>query len=377
MFPAWYVLNQVTVLSRNILFVHVLSPPSDGSSIASSRYPKPSGSTNGQRLLLWPHITSLEARLSHSENIHLDQSKSIVITTFSGRNEIIQGRISLRAASAGLRLHAAGAEVRNSKVAITDRSKVGSISFGQFHSNTTAEINVPYSLESDLKEITVRAEVHYMTERGEFFYACAAKISTALPITISVRDAFKKSALFSTFTVGTANSVPVKILRCNIDGNEDFNAISQNLDSGGHTVFVRQPFSLVSRIDRMLRMRRDSDTTEATQRKLLFHVDYQCLDQEILTVAESVYSKDLAATTLQKLSRLLIPAFLSTLHSRFSTQQLEAAGLLREIDVGNFEDYGWDSSVLAGLPPDLGKELARWLKSWHDVRVQEAQCQQC
>ena len=375
MFPAWYVLNQVTILSRNILFVHNFSPPSDGPSFARSRYSAPSEPTNRRRLLLWPHFRSLEARLSHSKNIHLDQPKSIIITTFSGRNDITQGRISLRAASAGLRLHTAQAEIRNSKVAITDKSKAGSISFGQFHPNITADINVPYSLESDLKEITVRAEVSYMTERGEFFYACAAKISTVLPITISVRDAFKKSALFSTFTVGTANSVPVKILQCIIEGNEDFKATSQNLDSGGHAVFVRQPLSLVSRIHRTLRKRRDSGATEAMQRKLLFHVDYQCLDQEILTVAESVYSKGLAATPLQKLSRLLIPAFLSTLHSRFSTQQLEAACLLREIDVGNFEDYGWDPSVLAGLPPDLGEELARWLRNWHNVRVQDTQSQ--
>ena len=366
MFPAWYVLNQITILSKNILFVHSLSPPFDGSSFARSRYSAPAEPTSRPRLLLWPHFGSLEARLAHSNSIHLDRSKSIIITTFSGRNEIIQGRISLRAASAGLRLHTAQAEIQNSRVAIIDKSKAGSISFGQFHTNITADINVPYSLESDLKEITVRAEVSYTTERGDFFYACVARISTVLPITISVRDAFKNSALFSTFTVGTANSVPVNILKCTIEGNEDFHAISQDLDSGGHVVFVRQPLSLVSMIYHALR---DSVATKATQRTLLFQVDYQCLDQEILTIAESVYSKGLAASPLQKLSRLLVPTFLATLHSRLSTQQLEVAGLLREIDIGNFEDYGWGPSVLAGLPRDLGEELAGWLRNWHDVRV--------
>ena len=369
MFPASYVLNQITVLSGNILFVHNLSPPSNGSPFAKSRHLALSEPTNRRRLLLWPHSRSLEARVSHSGNTHLDQSKSIVVTISSGQNEIIQGRLSLRAASAGLRLHTAQAEIRSSKVAFTDKSKPGSISFGQVHSDTTTDIDVPYSLESDLKEIVVRAEVTYITEQGEYIYACASKISTVLPITINVRDAFKKSALFSTFTMGTASSVPVKILKCTIEGNDNYSATSQNIDSRGQDVFICQPLSLVARIYRMLRGKRGLDANEAVQRKLFLHVEYRCLDQEILTVAEAVYSKALAATPLQKLSRLLIPAFLSTLNSRFSTQQLEVAGLLREIDVGTFDEYSWGSSIIAGLSPDLGEELARWLRNWHDVRI--------
>ena len=287
----------------------------------------------------------------------------------SGWNDIIQGRLSLRAASAGLRLYTAQAEIRNGKVAITDKAQPGSISFGQFLSNITADISIPYSLESDLREIVVRAEVTYATERGEFVYACSSKISTVLPITINVRDTFKKSALFSTFTVGTANSIPVKILKCTVEGNQDFSATSQILDSGELDVFARQPLSLVSIIHRTLRKKRDLDANETIQRKLFLHVEYRCLDQEILTAAENVYLEALAATPLQKLSRLVLPALLTTLHSRFSTQQLEVAGLLHEIDIGTFEIYGWGSSILAGLPPDLGEELARWLKNWHDVRM--------
>ena len=369
MFPAWYVLNQVSILAGNILFVQSLSPPSDGSPFAKSKYLAPPEITNGRRLLLWPHSRSLEARVSHSENIRLDRSKSIIVGISSGQNEIIQGMLSLRAASAGLRLHTAQAEIRNEKAAITDKSKPGSISFGQLHSNITVDINVPYSLESDLKEIVVRAEVTYITKRGEFVYGCFSKTSTLLPMTINVRDTFKKSALFSTFTVGAASSVPVKVLKCTIEGNEDYRATSQNIDSGGYDVFVGQPLSLISRISRTLRGKRDLDANEAIQGKLLLHVGYRCLDHEILTAAEIVYSNALAASPLQKLSRLLIPAFLSILRSRFSPQQFNTSGLLREIDVGTFEEYGWGPSIVAGLPPDLGEELARWLKKWHDVRI--------
>lgn len=371
MFPAWYVLNQVTVLAGKILFVHTLSPPPDGPSFARSRYSAPPEFANRRLLLLWPQSRSLETRLSRSESIHLERPKSVVVRISSGWNDIIQGRLSLRAASAGLRLHTAQAEIRSGKVAITDKSQPGSIAFGQFHSDITVDIDVPYSLESDLKEIVVRAEVTYATERGEFVYACSSKTSTALPITISVRDTFKKGAIFSTFTVGTADATPVKILKCTVEGNEDFCATSPTLDSGGHDIFVRQPFSLASRIQRTLRGKGGLDANETIQRKLCLHVEYRCLDQEMLTAAENVYSKALAATPLQKLSRLLMPALLTTLRSRLSTSQLEVAGLLHEMDIGTFEDYGWGSSILAGLPPDLGEELTRWLRDWHDVRVSD------
>ena len=369
MFPAWYVLNQVTILSGNILFVHSLSPPSGGPPFARSRYSVPHDIDNQRRLLLWAQPSSLEARLSHSENIHLERSKSILVKISSGWNEIIQGRLSLRAASAGLRLHTAQAEVRNGGVVITDKVQTGSISFGQIFSNNTVDILVPYSLESDLRDIIVRAEVAYTTERGDFIYACNSKVSTVLPITINVRDTFKESTLFSTFTVGTANSIPVKILRCIVEGNEDFSAISQIVNNVQLDVFVRQPLSLVSRICRTSRGKRDLDVSETLQKKLFLHVEYQCLDQKILAAAENVYSKALEATPLHKLSRLVIPTLLTNLSSRFSTQQLEAAGLLHKIEIETFGKEGWGSSVLSGLPPDLGEELASWLKSWHGVRV--------
>lgn len=369
MFPAWYVLNQVTIVAGNIVFVHSLSPPSDGPHFARLRYSAVSEVTNRRRLLLWPQSGSLEARLFHSETVHLERSKSIVVRISSGWNEIMQGKLSLRAASAGLRLHTAQAEMRNRKVAITDMSQPGSISFGQFHSNISADINVPYSLENDLKEIIVRAEVTYATQRGEFVYAWGSKLSIVLPITINVRDTFKESALYSTFTVGTANSIPVNIVKCAIEGNDFFSATSQMLDSGEHVVFAPQPLSLVSRIHRTSRGNHDLNADKTVQRRLFLHIEYRCLDQDILTVVETVYSKALAATPLQKLSRLLVPALLATLHSRFSTQQLEVAGLLHEIDVGTFEDYGWASSILAGLAPDLGEELTEWLRNWHNVRV--------
>ena len=287
----------------------------------------------------------------------------------SGWNEIIQGRLSLRAASAGLRLHTAQAEVRNGKDVITDKVQTGSISFGQIFSSNTVDILVPYSLESDLRDIIVRAEVAYTTEKGDYIYACNSKISTVLPITINVRDTFKESSIFSTFTVGTANSIPVKILNCIVEGNEDFSATSQVVNNVQLDVFVRQPLSLVSRICRTSRGNRGLDVSETLQRKLLLHIEYQCLDQKILAAAENVYSKALEATPLHKLSRLVIPALLTNLSSRFSTQQLEAAGLLHKIEIETFVKEGWGSSVLSGLPPDLGEELASWLKSWHGVRV--------
>ena len=371
MFPGWYVMSQVTILCGNVIFVHGRSRQADGHPFEKFGSSALSELTNQPCLLLWPHSSSLDVHLSHSENTHLDQLKSIVVRIFSGQNKMTQGRLSLRAATAGLRLHTAQAKIRNGEVAITDKTKAGSISFGLFYSNVTADIIVPFSLESDLKEIVVRAEVIYTTEQGEFAYACASKISTVLPITINVRDIFKAKALFSTFTVGTASSVPVKVLKFLIEENEDYYATSQNLNSGGHVIFVRQPLSLISRIHRTRQGERDLDANEDLQRKLLLHVEYWCLDQEILTIAESIYSNALAATPLKKLSRLLIPTFLSALQSNLSNQQLQTASLLGHINIGTFEDYGWGPLILAGLPPDLGEELIRWLRIWHDVRASQ------
>lgn len=352
-----------------MLFIHDLSPRSEGPFSTGNRDTmafEPAHGSHPARILVWAHSRALEARLSHCRSINLERTRSLVVDVISGWNDIFEGKIQLRPATAGLRLHTAEAEVEGSDTKILDRSQPGSIMFGEVSADTTVKIRIPYSLESDLKEIVVRIEIHYTTAEGSFTFACNPKISILLPVGVNVQDIFKENALFSKFTISTADSTPLRISKCSLEGTEDFEVATPPLADSELDIFARQPLSLVTKICRSVRSQNKSDKGHPLQRKLLLQIEYCCLDQEITMAVEHSFSAALNGSPFEPFSRILIPALSAGLRSKLYSQDLEMIGVMREIHVGDFQDYSWDGS-LSGILPRYRPELVDWLQSWHKV----------
>ena len=358
------------IQSENIIFTHDLSPPPIGSLFVGKRDSTSLGSATAghqARILVWAHPQALEARLSHCKAINLEQTRSLVLDVFSGWNNIFEGRIQLRAATAGLRLHTAEAKFQDSDTDIFDQSQPGSIKFGHVTVNTALKLLIPYSLDSDLKEIVIKIEVHYTTAKGKFIYACHPKISIILPVGVNVQDIFKEKTLFSKFTISTADSTPLRVSRCALEGTEDFEVIMPPLADSELDVFAKQPLSLVSKICRsaqgIIKLGQDTQL----QRKLLLQIEYCRVDLEIMTAVERSFSAALADSPFQGFSRVLVSELSTGLRARITSQDLEMIEMTREIDVGAFQDYAWDK-ILSGLLPGYRPELADWLQNWHKVR---------
>lgn len=367
MLPGWYTLSSMAIQASNIVFMHDLTPTSNPTILTRPRDSMISRQRTlaGQhRLLIWARSSSLETRLAHYGSVNLDQPKSVKVEITSGSNKVSQGLLLLRAASAGLRLHTAEAVVEAGGVSIVDKSHSGIIGFGALSADSSACIRIPYDLESDLKEISVRAEVKYITPKGDFTYACNSTISVLLPLSISVQDIFKQDTLFAKFTIGTASSIPVRVFNCHLESNQDFQADLCPMTDTKYDIFALQPLSFISRIRHRFVEEETSDTRKPFQNKLYLQIDYRCLDQEICAAVDEAFSNHLSSTPFGAYERLLKLTLLTTLRTRVSMQDLDAIGLRREFDLGLFEDYGW-ATILAGLPTDHGGEIAKWLQSWH------------
>lgn len=351
------------------MFTHDLSLPSEGPFFAGNRDIAPFQTAHGSypsHILIWAHSRALKACLSHRRSINLEHTRSLVVDVASGWKDISEGRLQLRPATAGLRLHTAEAEVEASDTNILDRSQPGSLKFGEVSADTTVKIRIPYSLESDLKEIVVKVEIHYITAEGSFTFACNPKISILLPVGVNVQDVFKETALFSKFTISTAGSTPLLISKCLLESTEDFEVAMAPLADSELVVFARQPLSLVTKICRSVRSQNKGDKVNQLQRKLLLQIEYSRLDQEIEIAVEHSFSAALADSPFQTFSRILIPALSAGLRSKISSQDFEMIGIMRKIQVGVFQDYSWDGA-LSGILPGSRPELADWLQSWHKV----------
>lgn len=330
------------------------------------RFAPPIGNIGQTRVLVWPQAHALDVRMMHHNEIHLEKPRSIIIEISSGWNDITQGKLSLRAASAGLRIHTADAALFRGDSTLLDQSQTGSIYFGKVLANSALVIKFPYALESDLKEITVKIEVSYTTTKGDFIYSCNPRIPILLPLGVSVQDIFQNDALFSRFTISTVNSIPVRVTKCHLQSSVDFEVSSPSLTDDVLDIFARQPLSLISRIHRRSSNSAAADKHNIKQKKISLEVEYQCLDQEIVRSVEWCLLKSLKVANLQGFSRLLIPSLLKDLASRLTAQEFEVSGLIREICVHRVVASNWDM-ISSGIRPTYRDEIADWLKNWQKV----------
>jgi hypothetical protein len=143
------------------------------------------------RLVLYPRSGSLTADITWIRTISLDKTRSIDISISTGDNEIIHADLRLRPASAGLRLHVVKAEIQDQQHHLDRETTAGVLSLKGLLPRTNFSIRVPYNLERDLNEISIRVEVKYTTRSGE--YTCISIITTPiqLPLGVNVRDVFK------------------------------------------------------------------------------------------------------------------------------------------------------------------------------------------
>lgn len=364
--PAWYILDKVIVKAQNIMFVYDSSPQSDNHLLRHTTLLDKFGDLRRPRFLVWARQESLTAQLRHYERIHIEKPNSVIVEISTGANAILRGELSLRAASAGLRLRTADAEISAGETPVLRNSQTGIVSFGELSPSGTTSIKIPYSTENELREIVVRIEVNYTTDKGEFIYVCIPRISVMLPLAVNVQDVFKQDALFCKFAIGTSTSMPLRISNCYVEANDMFDASSPSLAGQEVDVFVRQPLSLVSRITP--RINSSEFKPDANERRLSLHIEYRCLDQEICAIIEKELWTALTTMSLKAFSSLLVTTLLATLRLRFSNLDVETIGLLREVDLGSFEDLGWQN-VLSAIPPERRKEIEQWLRGWHKVCI--------
>ena len=319
-------------------------------------------------ILVWVNERALEAKIVLHTSVHLGKPRSIQVLVRSGQNKIDQGKINLRACSAGLRLHTADATFVTGEGSIIDKSLAGSIGFGALDTQSKLSIRIPYGLESDLTEIKVKGEIFYTVNGKEYQYHCHAELPTQLPLSVNVQDSFQERILFSSFKIDTASSIPARISEYSIQDTEFFRVTLPPLSDGTLMVVARQPLSLVAKIKRNKMGIQKDRVSKSNDDVLMLHIRYACLDQEIETAVDDALSLALRKSKHRNLSRLLVGTFMRVFRSKLSTQELEAISLLHEFYIGPFQPDIWNA-VLDGLQPDTRPELTSWLRKWHEVCI--------
>src|ERR1700722_17208013 len=151
-----------------------------------------------------------------------------------------------------------------------------------------------------------------------------------LPLGLNVQDVFKHKTLFSKFTISTATSSPLRLLKSKLEQSDTFEARNGGDLPNPVMIFPRQPASLLYKITRRTTQKAQSSTSGIRQKdrsSLSLIIHYVCIEEEIDNAVTSELSEALAETPLHQYSRLIIPTLISQLHSRLSPYVLERAAL--------------------------------------------------
>lgn len=368
MLPGWYVVDKIMISCEQIVFTYEGSPidkATSGPSMEAQEQPLGHVIAERSSIRLWPACKALRVCLRLCHEIHLEQLRSIVIEIHSGHNDIDSGDLLLRASSAGLRLQTSDFDLLEGKAWMTYESSSGLIRFKGLLNESTLKLRIPYRLENDMKEISVRTEVRYSTRGESYTYGDVFNVSILLPLGVNVQDIFKRNSLFSKFAISASTSVPLRLLKCRLEGTDDFEAVSIPMEESNLFVSPKQPVSMVCRI---ARRSREYSMEHSLGRRLSMHIEYQCLDEEICTSISNQLLTDLSMSNFAKFCRLLQPWVEMATRSRLLNYDLDAVGLSREVGVGSFDEFSWQR-LLEGVPGGIREDLGLWLQEWHQVRI--------
>ncbi|RFU26327.1 hypothetical protein B7463_g10018, partial [Scytalidium lignicola] len=336
--PGTYVASHVILQSGNIVmqYVHDINlPPSKEDSFF--KCPK---------LLLYHRAEAFGIRLFPSRTMYLNKTRSLEMELSSGWNDITKGELHLRAGTAGLRLHTGETEVIGGDFQISKKADAGVINFGPFALDSTATLRIPFSLEHEVNDITLKIEVSYSAEKGEFFSAINASLSTILPLGVNVQDVFKHKALFSRFTISSASSSPLRLLRSNLESSAVFEAHCGVPLMKPMPIFPKQPASMLYKITKSSSA--PSSLRKGQKASLSLVLLYSCLEEEINYAVVDSLKKAFEGTLLYSYIHLVISTIIPQLHARLSPYGLEQIAVLHELQTSLLADIKW-SNLFLGL----------------------------
>ncbi|KAI0430053.1 trafficking protein particle complex subunit 10 [Xylaria sp. FL1042] len=329
-------------------------------------YPSDRASTllKSPQVFIYHPADTLDVRLYTSKHIQLDRSNSVDVELDTGWNNLQKAEIRIKGATGGLRLLSSEAKCLDSSFGFSRPPEGGVLCVDSIPAKTKMRIWFPYTLEQDTPSISLRIEVSYETEHGSFFFSKTLSVRTSLALGVNVQDVFKHKALFSRFTVSTANSSPLRLLNSELLGSDMFESTFGIPPSEPVMIFPRQPASLLYKIKRKSGAKNGPKMPKTMYLKLHYYV----LRDEIEALIESMLTKALHGTTLHPLSRLLISSVLPLVRNDLTGIELERAALLGVVHTSFLAGIE-DSKIFHGLGKDdagvdLAKSLASFLRTW-------------
>ncbi|KAK1753352.1 trafficking protein particle complex subunit 10 [Echria macrotheca] len=314
------------------------------SSNVSLHYERDNGVLKNPKVTLYQRTSALDARLHTTKEVRLDRNNSLDLEVSSGWNDIKTCEVRIKSATGGLRLLMSEATVPG-PIQPSKQFEGGVFTFGDIPPNTSVRIRFPFTIEHDLLNVAVKADVFYSTDKGSFGFSHTSSVPITLALGVNVQDVFKHDALFSRFSVSSASASPLRLFRSELLESEMFESFFGTPPSHPIVIFPKQPASLLYKV------RRKPGVKPTTKKKQTLHLKlyYSVVQEEIEALFVEGISEQLDEAGLREYSKLVSSRVLHFVRGGLSANDLERAALLGELGTQFLSDVNWEKQF-----PGLG-----------------------
>lgn len=309
--------------------------------------------------------------LSATKHTVLNKNNGLDLTLSTGWNALADCVVSVKPATGGLRLlttEATLVEELSDGATFAKPPESGVFFFGALKSKHSLTMRFPFSLEQDLALVSLKLEVNYKTTAGETYYLSKfLSVPVALAVGVNVQDIFKHDTLFSRFSVSSASSSPLRILRTELLESDLFESSSGHPPSSNLMVFPKQSANFLFRVKRKPGVSR---STKRSSKVMHLKLHYSQLHAEIEELISTLVTKLLGqSSSLSPFVRTVRAIVVDHVRHNLDAMDLERAALLGVVATGFLSKIQWAVNLkgLATLPKtgeDVGAAIAAVMNDW-------------
>jgi hypothetical protein len=312
-------------------------------------------------VFLYPRAQAFKTSVRRARHTHFEKPRHLEVMLNTGQNEVSSIDIRIKPTTAGLRLHIGEAALENVLADPAAVATSGHLALAGLAPDVGAKVVIPYTTEQPSTAVTFQLDLKYTTSHGTFACQLPGKLRNELPLDVDVNDLFQLDSLYSSFTVRPTAKIPFAVLSAELRDSPTYAVEAPPFLPLPLTVFDSQPAQLLYTITRKQLADHKALKRDAA---LTLSVEYEPMDEMLLSRLEHEFALDLRQSTFAKYVRLLVPLLLERARQHMNTPDLELAALLHEARVPDFDIIGWDELIVT-LTPEVRESLGTWLREWH------------
>lgn len=316
-------------------------------------------------VLLYPRLGALQAKLREHPVVHLGKQRTSELVISSGDQDISSGKVTLKSATAGLRLYTAKASLNDAPSESIASTTPGEILLPPRSANSTLVIHIPYQCDQNTTTLAIKLDIEYNTEAGTFTFRLFPKITTVVVLDVSVQDTIKQEAVCSKFWIKPISERPIQVLDAELLGSVRHDARAILAQQAKALISARHPLCVSYQVGTK-EPESTPNSESGTPEALSFQVEYRDIVEDSIQQKVEKLRHDLADSPYVGVGGMILYSYEVALRENVDRMDFRSAELTGSLRLLDYNALGM-SSALDSVHLNDRPALELWLSEWHEV----------